>query len=321
MKELFSALQDALLKNTPAVTVLIIGAAGATPRSPGALMLVQENKPNLGTVGGGQAEYDAAQKARELLLPGSPAVEIATYECLSAEELSRMGREYGGEVTLLFLRWDLPELALTQEISAVLGKNEDSSLQITYDLLGWQGQVVAALPQAATPNRFYLKLCEAGLCYIFGGGHVSRALAPLLATVGVSCVVLDERPEYASFEAFPTAVNVQSGSLPELAASLSLRRGDSVIIMTRGHQGDYEVLTTTLRSPVWYLGMVGSHRKMEATFSQLRADGFDEAALRRIVTPIGLSIDAETPEEIAVSIAAQMIERRAAYRRSSLSNS
>ena len=85
--------------------------------------------------------------------------------------------------------------------------------------------------------------------------------------------------------------------------------------MTRGHQGDYEVLCEALRSPVWYLGMVGSRRKMQATFLRLREDGFSDADLARIDTPIGLAIDAETPNEIAVSITAQLIGLRAARRR------
>ena len=86
--------------------------------------------------------------------------------------------------------------------------------------------------------------------------------------------------------------------------------------MTRGHQGDYEVLCEALRSPVWYIGMVGSHRKMEATFRRLREDGFTESDLQRITTPIGLAIEAETPAEIAISITAQLIQERAKKRRS-----
>ena len=100
-----------------------------------------------------------------------------------------------------------------------------------------------------------------------------------------------------------------------MLTAIPFSAGDSVIIMTRGHQGDYEVLCEALRSPVWYLGMVGSHRKTEATLERLRQDGFSESDRQRIVTPIGLAIDAETPAEIAVSIAAQLIQKRAARRR------
>ena len=145
---------------------------------------------------------------------------------------------------------------------------------------------------------------------MFGGGHVSQALVPLLSGVDFCCVVLDERPDYATHALFPTA-EARCGPLPALAAAIPFTTGDSVIIMTRGHQGDYEVLCEALRSPVWYIGMVGSHRKMEATFRRLREDGFTDADLSRIVTPIGLAIDAETPAEIAVSITAQLIQRPA----------
>lgn len=159
-----------------------------------------------------------------------------------------------------------------------------------------------------------MKLQEGGRCYVFGGGHVSQALVPLLSGVDFCCVVLDERPDYATPALFPTA-EARCGPLPALAAAIPFTTGDSVIIMTRGHQGDYEVLCEALRSPVWYIGMVGSHRKMEATLRRLREDGFTDADLSRIVTPIGLAIDAETPAEIAVSITAQLIQRRAARRK------
>ena len=76
------------------------------------------------------------------------------------------------------------------------------------------------------------------------------------------------------------------------------------------------MLCEALRSPVWYIGMVGSHRKMEATFRRLREDGFTESDLQRITTPIGLAIEAETPAEIAISITAQLIQERAKKRRS-----
>ena len=309
MKERITLLCRALRGGQPAVTALVTGCRGATPRAPGALLVLTAESA-AGTVGGGQAEHDILAPARAMLGGGLP-VQLDWHQCLSAEELRHMGQEYGGEEEILLLRWTPRDLPLAEQMALAMEQNADCTLRIEYDKTGWRGTLLPEAVTAAEEGCFTLKLREGGRCYVFGGGHVSQALVPLLGSVDFACVVLDERPDYASPIVFPTA-ETRCGALPALAAAIPFTAGDSVIIMTRGHQGDYEVLCEALRSPVWYLGMVGSRRKMEATFGRLRQDGFTEDDLRRIVTPIGLAIDAETPAEIAVSIAAQLIQKRAA---------
>ena len=315
MTKLFSALCSALQEGNPAVTVAVIAGRGSVPRAPGAIMLVRSGAPNLGTVGGGQAEYDAAGDALRLLTAGGPDVLVREYQCLSRSELAAMGEAAGGVVTLLFLLWRPERLPLAEAVCPALTENRDRSLLISYNEVGWTGKLTDKALTFAEQGVFSLKLAEAGLCYVFGGGHVSAALVPLLSSVGFSCAVLDERPDYASKERFPTAEQVLTGNLPFLASEIHLGRGDSVLIMTRGHQGDYEVLCLALRSPAWYIGMVGSRRKTEATLKRLREDGFSEEDLGRITTPVGLAIEAETPAEIAVSITAELIQKRALHRR------
>ena len=312
MKERIRLLCRTLRQGSSAVTAIVTGCRGATPRSPGAL-LVLTAETALGTVGGGQAEHDIIGPAMEMLRGGAP-VQQGWHQCLSAQELHHMGREYGGEEQILLLRWEPRDLPLAEALLSAMGQNADCSLRLEYDKVHWRGTLLPIAEAHTAPGCFTLKLQEGGRCYVFGGGHVSQALVPLLSGVDFCCVVLDERPDYATPALFPTA-EARCGPLPALVAAIPFTTGDSVIIMTRGHQGDYEVLCEALRSPVWYIGMVGSHRKMEATFRRLREDGFTDADLSRIVTPIGLAIDAETPAEIAVSITAQLIQRRAARRK------
>ena len=311
MKERIRLLCRTLRQGSPAVTAIVTGCRGATPRSPGAL-LVLTAETALGTVGGGQAEHDIIGPAMEMLRGGAP-VQQGWHQCLSAQELRHMGQEFGGEEEILLLRWEPRDLPLAEALLSAMGQNADCSLRLEYDKVHWRGTLLPIAEAHTAPGCFTLKLQEGGRCYVFGGGHVSQALVPLLSGVDFCCVVLDERPDYATPALFPTA-EARCGPLPALAAAIPFTTGDSVIIMTRGHQGDYEVLCEALRSPVWYIGMVGSHRKMEATFRRLREDGFTDADLSRIVTPIGLAIDAETPAEIAVSITAQLIQRRAAVK-------
>ena len=130
-----------------------------------------------------------------------------------------------------------------------------------------------------------------------------------------SCHVLDDRAEYARPEAFPTAAEVRQADLEHLEEVCArITPDDYVCVMTHGHRHDHEVVRQMLRTPACYIGVIGSARKAAASAQRLREEGFTDQDIARITTPIGLSIGAETPEEIAVSILAQMIQVRAARR-------
>ena len=152
---------------------------------------------------------------------------------------------------------------------------------------------------------------RAGRVYIFGGGHVGRALVPVLAGVEFRVTVFDNRPDFAKQEAYPDADCVILGDYQDIREKVCIGPEDYVVIMTPGHQADREVLLQAMRSPATYIGCIGSRGKVAKTRERLRGDGFTEAEIDRVHAPIGLPILAETPEEIAISIAAEMIEHRA----------
>lgn len=171
--------------------------------------------------------------------------------------------------------------------------------------------------QFTAGNRCYYceKLVQAGRVYVFGGGHVAQALVPVLAAVEFRCVVLEDREEFCRPELFPKAEEVRLVDMkcPETYGQIG--KEDFVCIMTRGHKDDLTVQAQVLRTPASYVGVIGSRRKKEGVFACLREQGFTEDDLKRIKTPIGLEIQAETPAEIAVSIAAELILHRAERRR------
>ncbi|MCR4418764.1 MAG: XdhC family protein [Clostridia bacterium] len=141
---------------------------------------------------------------------------------------------------------------------------------------------------------------------ILGGGHVGLALARILAVLRYPTTVVDDRPEFATAERFP-GCRVICGGFEEVLADYPLHQRSFVVIVTRGHRHDYACLRAVVSRPVAYLGMIGSHPKVEAIFESLRREGIAEEELARVCAPIGLDIGARTPEEIAVSIAAQII--------------
>lgn len=147
---------------------------------------------------------------------------------------------------------------------------------------------------------------------VFGGGHVGRATVAALSRVGFACTLFDSRPEFARPEDFPDACEVLCGDFGSIAASISLDECDFILIMTPGHNSDFAVLEQVLRQPHAYVGLIGSRRKIAAARQQMLAAGIPQAAIDAVHMPIGLAIDAETPEEIAISITAECIQARAA---------
>ncbi|MDO8613149.1 MAG: XdhC/CoxI family protein [Dehalococcoidia bacterium] len=145
---------------------------------------------------------------------------------------------------------------------------------------------------------------------IVGGGHIGKALATIAGLCGFSVVVIDDRPDYANQERFPEAGRVVCGDFAEVLRGLPIDSNTYVVTVTRGHKHDEESLRQVVGSPAAYVGMIGSKRRVAAVLQHLIDDGLDPEAVRRVHTPIGLDIGAETPEEIAVSIMAEVVQVR-----------
>lgn len=149
---------------------------------------------------------------------------------------------------------------------------------------------------------------------LFGAGHISQALCPLLTTIGFRPVVFDDRPELANTRLFPTAEQVICGDFTRISDYLTITDEDFVVIMTSGHVRDFQVEEQTLRGPFAYVGVIGSRRKTASVNQRLLEAGIHQSSIDLVHTPIGTPILAVTPEEIAVSIAGEMIQVRAQRR-------
>ena len=145
---------------------------------------------------------------------------------------------------------------------------------------------------------------------IVGGGHIGKALATIGDLCGFSVVVIDDRPDYANQERFPEAGRVVCGDFAEVLRELPIDSNTYVVTVTRGHKHDEESLRQVVGTPAAYVGMIGSKRRVGAVLQHLVGEGLDPEAVRRVHTPIGLDIGAETPEEIAVAIMAEVLQVR-----------
>lgn len=344
MKKLFETLQGELQAGRPAMMVTVIAGSGSTPRGAGARMLVGRGGRITGTIGGGAVEYRAETLAVEALEKGESYTKAFT---LRPNEIEDLGMVCGGDVKV-FLQY-IPatpqDIAFTAKVQECFDGSQNAWL--LYDITdetAWQmglytpagglrlmagrgeggglaglsqneldGLLGAAPMQRQLAGRLYYSepFVRAGRVIVFGGGHVAQELVPVLAHLDFRCVVVDDRPEFTRPELFPGADRVILGDLSNIKSYLALTPSDYIVVMTRGHAGDFVVQNQVLRAPAAYYGVIGSRRKIKAVSEKLLAQGIPQAVIDSVYTPIGLDIKAQTPAEIAISIAAELILVRA----------
>ena len=325
MKVILDEMLAALSRGERVVLCSILASSGSVPRGAGAKMAVLEDGRVLGTIGGGAVERLSIERARRALNDGG-SNELRSYN-LHPSEVAGTGMICGGAVTVYFQLFS-PEqtenIAVLRRWRDLLDRDVDLWLLLSLDgdsISEFHVVTCGEIPQdragdfstkAVWKNGVYVEpLRHAGSVYIFGGGHVGRALVPVLATVGFRVVMYDNREDFAKKENYPAASDVIFGDFSDLSDKVTLTANDYAVVMTPGHQADYEILAQVLRSDATYIGCIGSRTKVAKTRERLLGDGFSEANIARIHSPIGLPILAETPEEIAISIAGEMIEHRA----------
>ena len=149
---------------------------------------------------------------------------------------------------------------------------------------------------------FIEPILTAPVLYIFGGGHISLPLAKMARMAGFNIAVIDDRPEFANAERFPEVDTTLAVDFIESFSKVNIDKSSYIVIVTRGHRHDELVLEWAVGTPAKYIGMIGSKTKVKTVYSHLLAKGISREQLDGVHSPIGLEIEAQTPEEIAVSI-------------------
>ena len=335
----------------PFALVTLVADQGSTPRAAGAEMLVREDGSIAGTIGGGLLEHTMMGAAAQTLMErssrrerfdlggtdlasgdkmvcGGAAEVLIAYvppgdaELAAACELLRAARDAGRRAWFVTTpdpgarraASDAPAFAGGVEHCALAeaGKMAGATVCEAGELRRLTG--AAALHGTATLPDGRVAVIERveppAMAVICGAGHVGQAVAPLLAVLGFRVVVIDDREDFASRERFPNAellVRPFEGALE--AAGVDER--SYVIVVTRGHVHDLDVLEQALLLRARYVGVMGSRSKRARMFAALGEAGVSDDVIAGIHTPIGLSIGAETPAELAVSIAAEIVSVRA----------
>jgi xanthine dehydrogenase accessory factor len=347
MPDIYDTIHGLLKQGEDVVFARVISDQGSAPRGTGASMLVRRNGEIHGTVGGGLVEASAMSQARELF----KSKRSTTFAFDMTGDLLEGKMVCGGKVELLleFISADTETVRIFATIVENRRENRKSFLIVPVPEQGhgeeagrrWllcgndspagnEGEDPEALASLKDNVRALaassLVECEGkrywadvivngGTVYIFGAGHISREVADLALRVGFNVVVLDDRDEYANTQRFASPIEVVVlKSFDTCFDGLPVDTGSYIVIVTRGHLCDKVVLGQALKSGAGYIGMIGSARKRDTIYHALIEGGVSVQQLEQVHCPIGLKIDTETPEEIAVSIIGELIDKRAQMR-------
>jgi xanthine dehydrogenase accessory factor len=327
----------------PVVLVSIMSLEGSTPRHRGTKMVVAADGKSYGTIGGSLIEAAAIRESRDVLAAAKSR--ILSYE-LTGKDATSPDMICGGtaEILLDYIPATEENTVFTRHWLDIARGGKDFYLithlkgsgrilqVLRHTIYHSEGVIVDHPPVpeeeiAAIKAEFHTitttsiltlkdtwvlvdRIRKLNTLYLFGAGHVAVPTAHLAALVGFRVVVIDDRSEYANPERFPDGIiNVVDG-FDHAFDGLEIDEDSYIVIVTRGHQYDRTVLEQSLTTRAGYIGMISSRRKREAIYQVLIADGVDIAKLEQLHSPIGLDIGGETPEEIAVSIVAELIQVR-----------
>jgi xanthine dehydrogenase accessory factor len=310
----WQAAADLIRQSRMGALATVARVRGSTPVPAGTKMLVGAEGRLIGSVGGGCVEADVIGAALDAQAQRRPA--LLTHH-LNADLAGDLGLSCGGTVDI-FVEPLVADDAYVRVLDAAAAA--ESGLVRTAVEWGRGGGPVKTFEPlgadrppgtAATITRDgrYIeeRLTQAPRVLVFGAGHVGAAIARTAAAAGFRVVVIDDRPEYADAARFDAGVAVVVGDVEAALARYPVRPADAVVIATRGHRNDAVILERIATSPAGYVGLLGSRRKKIVVTKGLKAAGVPAKNLQRVRVPVGLPIGAVTPEEIAVSVVAELI--------------
>ncbi|OPY69450.1 MAG: putative xanthine dehydrogenase subunit A [Syntrophorhabdaceae bacterium PtaU1.Bin034] len=327
--DVYEAVDSYLSGGRRGTLATIIKKIGAAPREEGAKMFIGDDGKFFGTVGGGCVEAEVWQTAKNVAK--TQKVKLLHYR-MDGRIVEDEGMICGGNIDIFLEPVHERYKNLYSEVR-LLEKGGKNALIITRytddsfhkSLVLEDGSIVGDEideKEAGTRFRSYLNerrpilgkgmviepIVSSSLLYLFGAGHISQYVAKIAAMIDFNIVVIDDREDFANKERFAEAEEIIVEDFHKVFDRLSFRGNEYVAILTRGHKHDALVLEEVIKRPTRYVGMIGSRRKTKLVLDHLRAKGYDEDALKAVHAPIGIDIQSETPQEIAVSIAAELIE-------------
>lgn len=343
---IYSELIELIQQHPGCVLATVVSTQGSTPQKAGSKALIGASGLLTGTVGGGMTELKVIQESQNLLKSKKSGIfsfdlhgelskgndsicggsMVVLLEAVPEEHLavfSQLKKSLDEHISGVLMTWvddskrirrywllDKERTALPKELTKIVDPVISELLE-SHNVASFQEIHITNLENSPADFVFLECLIPKPTLIIAGAGHIGRSLAHLGRFLGFEVTVWDDRTEYASKAQIPDADFVLSGFIDSVMEQIKIRNDTYLVIVTRGHKSDAEVLRKFIAKPCAYIGMIGSKAKVSQMKTAFLENGWASAEQwARIFTPVGLDIGAQTVEEIAVSIAAQMVKVR-----------
>ena len=289
-----------------------------SPGTIGAKLLVTENKEMMGTIGGGIMEYELVNRAQEILSDENfiPEIQTLNHKKSGSGELS--GMICAGKQTNLYYVCEPEKDGKTvKEIVQILSENQSAILSISLEGLSLQNQKLDScdfqfsLTHDGNEWHYQEQLKNFNRIAIIGGGHCSLALSRVMKNLGYDVVAFDTRENISILYQNNFADSIQIiDDYKKAALQINLPEKTNIVIMTTDMASDVRGLLGILDKPFPFIGVMGSENKISEIKKRLKAEGISDNQLSRLTAPVGLPMVSNTPEEISISIAAQLLQLR-----------
>ena len=345
MIKIISTLSEEVENGRDTALASLIWSTGSIPMSEQAKLVLLESGEMVGTIGGGCLEADIYECCRSVLKTGES--ERFNYT-MTEKQAGEDGLNCGGSVEIFIEKVSTGTVNVFSAIKSLLKQrskfcsvvglngskriliddggrilyNEGPSIESSYAIeiakksfMKRKGFIYKTDNVHCNEDIFVEPYLPQPKLYIFGGGHVGAEVAKLAKNVGFRVAILDDRPQFANQIRHPYCDEYYTGEINDLFPQLKIDDYTYILAVTRGHQHDELVVEQALQTPAFFIGMLGSERKKKILWEKLLDRGVEEESLLRVSSPVGLNVGADNPEEIAVSILAELIKVRRGIKR------
>jgi len=298
--------------NNSVYLMVVIQSNGSSPGRQGFSMAVSSDDSLFGSIGGGAMEYRLVEECKSLLKNNQR--QIFTRKQIHKGNVNEgSGMICSGEQTVAFIPFSLPDLPVLSQIELCISKNNTGKFTLTPAGYSFEESDNTSIPQYSylLSNENDWKYSEIvgfrNTLYVIGAGHVGFAVSKLFAQLNFKVIVIDNRPNLGMLTNNDYTDEKLIINYKDVSDYISESDNSYVVIMTNNHTHDQEVLSLLIRKKVKYIGLMGSKEKVAGLKKAMRKMDFNNDELNRVHSPIGVSINSKTPDEIAISIAAEII--------------
>ncbi|MBN2616150.1 MAG: XdhC family protein [Bacteroidales bacterium] len=314
METLFSFIRDRLNEDQPVMLMTVMEWHGSSPGKTGFKLAVSADGQLTGSIGGGAMEHRLVERAKKELKQKQSLKPYLLFQDHEPDaEENKSGLICSGNQTILFYPLNMDHMPVVEQISKTTEQQTKGVLNLTPGKIFFEEgkqlkQKVCSQIVSEKEWKYQEQTGMPDTIYIFGGGHVGLAVSKLFRMLDFRVIVLDNRNNLNTFEENHFAHEKHIIHYPEAGQYVPEGFNVYVVIVSFAHKSDEQVLKQMLGKNIRYLGMMGSNKKVSTIYENLTKEGVNPQLFEQVHSPIGVPINSETPEEIAVSIAAQIIQ-------------